>query len=135
MATPGFLERRGRRVLAADLGGIWRQPRGRHRDFSTGFGGWVLADGATAVFIGWLLVGTVKAAIPTHGGIQQMPAIFGKSRSFPLISANLSKAVGGSWGRDGGGEGIFGGDFIGFSGLAGGFGGTASRLVMLGHGH
>ncbi len=55
----------------------------------------------------------------------EMVEIFGKSRSFPLVSAHLSRAVRWVVGLDGGGEGGFGGDNHGFGGPVSGFGEAA----------
>ena len=49
-----------------------------------------------------------------------MAGIFGKSRSFPLISGHLSRALGWDVGENGGGECGFGGDIHGFGGLVSG---------------
>ena len=58
----------------------------------------------------------------------EMVEIFGKSCSFPLVSAHLSRAVGWVVGLDGGGEGGFGGDNHGFGGPVSGFGEAAFRV-------
>ena len=51
-----------------------------------------------------------------------MVAIFWKSRSFPLVSVRLSRALGWNVGAMGAVWGGFGGDVDGFSGLVGGLG-------------
>ncbi len=56
--------------------------------------------------------------------INKMAEILGKTRSFPLISAHLSRTTGRDVGENGGDWGGFGGDYHGFGGLLGGFGGA-----------
>ena len=65
--------------------------------------------------------------------------IFGKTRSFPIISVRLSRASGRSWWRNGGELGGFIGDFMRFGGQLRGFGGAVFwglgiGLVWLGDG-
>ena len=61
--------------------------------------------------------------------------IFGKSRSFPLISVHLSRALGWVVGANGGGLGGFGGDIRGFGGPVRGFVGAEFGSSGFGCGH
>ena len=64
-----------------------------------------------------------------------MVEILAKSRSFPLISVHLSRALGWVVGANGGGEGGFGGDIGGFGGRVKGFGRAVSWSSVFGCGH
>ena len=68
------------------------------------------------------------------GDCDGMVAILAKTRSFPLISVHLSRALGWDLGVNGGGEGGFGGDIHGFGGHLRGFGGAAMGSSVFGCG-
>ena len=80
--------------------------------------------------------GTAKGGPKACGGIGYevgIAAILAKSRSFPLISVHLSRALGWDMGVNGGGLGLFGGDIGGFGGRLRGFEGAL--LAVFGRGH
>ena len=62
-----------------------------------------------------------EADLRQDRGLDQGGGDFGKSRSYPLISAHLSRTAGWRLGCIGGGERGFGGNNHGFGGPMGGF--------------
>ena len=81
--------------------------------------------------------GTAKGGPKACGRIGYevgIAAILAKSRSFPLISVHLSRALGWDMGVNGGGLGLFGGDIGGFGGHLRGLGERCLRCLDVGIG-